>query len=100
MKIVQIYYQNNRSVRTTQLALFSIYACHIRTAESVILAIMDRLGITFTPADNVQPQRSRTVRTENVIAAVGAAGYRRKLKCVNALSHATVGDLPIRLMED
>ena len=68
LQIVQIYYENNGSVRATHRALRPIFGRHNRPSESLIRLTMDRFRTTFTLVDNTHPQRRRTVRTEDAIA--------------------------------
>jgi len=70
LQIVKRYYENNGSVRQTMRALRPIYGRHNRPSESLIRSTMDRFHTTFTLVDNRHPQRRRTVRTAEAIAAV------------------------------
>ncbi|XP_054745598.1 uncharacterized protein LOC129249937 [Anastrepha obliqua] len=70
LQIVQIYYENKGSVRATHRALRPIFGRHNRPSESLIRLTMDRFRTTFALVDNTHPQRRRTVRTEDAIAAV------------------------------
>lgn len=69
-QIVQIYFENHGSVRSTYRALRPFYGQHNRPSEQLIRLTMERFRATFTLNDNTHPQRCRTVRTEEVIAAV------------------------------
>lgn len=70
LQIVQIYFENHGSVRETYRALRPIYGRHNRPSEQLIRITINRFRTTHTLVDNVHPQRRRTVRTEEVIAAV------------------------------
>lgn len=69
-QIVQIYFENRGSVRSTYRALRPFYGPHNRPSEQLIRLTMERFRTTFSLNDNSHPQRQRTVRTEEVIAAV------------------------------
>ncbi|XP_023173537.2 uncharacterized protein LOC111601262 [Drosophila hydei] len=70
LQIVEIFYQNNGSIRQTFRALRPIYGVHNRPSERLIRITMDRFRSTFTLNDNVHPMRRRTVRTAEAVAAV------------------------------
>lgn len=70
LQIVEIYFQNSRSVRQTYRALRPHYGAHNRPSEQLIRNTMDRFMSTFTLMDNIHPVRAHTVRTEEAIAAV------------------------------
>ena len=70
LQIVEIFYQNNGSVRQTYRALRPFYGVHNRPSERLIRITMDRFRTTFTLNDNVHPVRRRTVRTEEAVAAL------------------------------
>lgn len=70
LQIVQIYFENNGSVREVYRKLRPFYGRHNRPSEQLIRLTMDRFRTTFTLCDNTHPQRRQTVRTEETIAAV------------------------------
>lgn len=70
LQIVQLYFENHGSVIHTYRALRPYYGPHNRPSKTLIRLTMDRFCSTHTLLDNVHPQRRRTVRTEEVVAAV------------------------------
>ena len=70
LQIVQIYFENNGSVREVYGKLRPFYGRHNRPSEQLIRLTMDRFRTTFTLCDNTHPQRRRTVLTEETIVAV------------------------------
>lgn len=70
VQIVEIFNQNNCSIRQTHRALLPFYGVHNRPSERLIRRTIDRFRTTFTVTDNVHPVRRRTVRTEEAVAAV------------------------------
>lgn len=70
MQIVEIFNQNNCSIRQTHRSLLPFYGVHNRPSERLIRRTIDRFRNTFTVTNNVHPVRRRTVRTEEAVAAV------------------------------
>lgn len=70
LQIAEIYFQKSRSVRETFRALRSIYGTHNRPSEQLIRRTIDRFLTTFTLLDNIHPERARTVRTSETVAAM------------------------------
>ena len=70
LQIVQFYFENNGSVRNTYRALRPFYPRQNHPSEQLIRLTMERFRTTFTLIDNLDPQRRRTVRTEEAIATV------------------------------
>lgn len=72
-QIVEIYFQNQSSVRQTYRALRPFYGRHNRPSEQAIRALMDKFRTTYSLHDVKPPTRQRNVRTEETIAAVSAS---------------------------
>lgn len=68
---MQIYNQNNGSVRATNRTLRLIIERHNRSDESVIRAIRGLVSHHVYSNDNTHPQRRHTVRTEDDIVKPG-----------------------------
>jgi len=70
LQIVQIFFENNGSVRKVYRKLRLFSDRYNRLSEQLIRLTLDRFRTTFTLCDNMHPQRRRTVRTEETIVAV------------------------------
>ena len=70
LQIVQLYYENGRSVKSVYRALRPIYGVHNRPAEGTIRHTIGKLENTLTLLDDTRLIRPRTARTVENIAAV------------------------------
>ena len=70
LQIVQLYYENGRSVKSVYRALRPIYGVHTRPTERTIQHTIGKLENNVTLLDNTRPIRPRTARTVDNIAAV------------------------------
>lgn len=73
LQIVQIYYQNQCSVRQTYRALREFYGAHNRPTERCIRRIIDKFRTQFTLLDIKTKTRQKSVRSQENIAAVAAS---------------------------
>ena len=67
---MQIYFENHGSVRNTFHELRPFYGQHNRPSEQLIRLTMNRFPTTFILYNNTHPPRRRTVRIEEIIAAI------------------------------
>ena len=70
LQIVQLYYENGRSVKSVYRAVRPIYGVHNRPTERTIRHTIGKLENNLTLLDDTQPIRPRTARTVENIAAV------------------------------
>ena len=70
LQIVQLCYENGRSVKSVYHALRPIYGVHNRPTESTIRYTIGKLEKNLTLLDDTRPIRPRTARTVENIAAV------------------------------
>ena len=70
LKIVQLYYENGRSVKSVYRALRPIYGVHNRPSERTIRHTIGKHENNLTLLDDTRPIRPRTARTVENIAAV------------------------------
>ena len=70
LQIVQLYYENGRSVKSVYHALRSIYGVHNRPTERIDRHSIGNLENNLTLLDDTRPIRPRTDRTVENIAAV------------------------------
>ena len=70
LQIVQLYYENGRSVKSIYRALRLIYGVHNRPTERTIRHSIGKLEKNLTLLDDTRPIRPRTARTVENIAAV------------------------------
>lgn len=70
LQIVQLYYENSRSVKNVFRALRSTYGQHNRPTERTIRNTITHLETQHSLLDNVRPNRPRPARSEENIAAV------------------------------
>ena len=70
LQIVQLYYENGRSVKSDYRALRPIYGVHNRPTECTIRHTIGKLKNNLKLLDDTQPIRLRTGRTVENIAAV------------------------------
>ena len=69
-EIIQIYFENQSSIRATYRRLRHFYGVHNRPSEQAIRRTVDRFRTTYSLEDAITPARRRNVRTEENIAAV------------------------------
>ena len=69
-QIIQIYFENQSSIRATYRRLRDFYGAHNRPSEQTIRRTVDRFRTTYSLHDAITPTRRRNVRTEENIAAV------------------------------
>jgi len=69
-EIIQIYFENQSSIRATYRRLRHLYGVHNRPSEQAIRRTVDRFRTTYSLEDAITPVRRRNVRTEDNIAAV------------------------------
>ena len=65
LQIVQLYYENERSVKSVYRALRPIYGVHNRPTERTIRHTIGKLENNLTLLDDTRPIRPRTARTED-----------------------------------
>ena len=70
LQIVQLYYENSRSVKNVFRALCSTYGQHNRPTERTIRNTITHLETQHSLLDNIRPNRLRPARSEQNIAAV------------------------------
>ena len=70
LQIVQLYYENGRSVKSVYRALKPIYGVHNRPTERTIRHTIGKLENNLILLDDTRPIRPRTARTVENIAAV------------------------------
>ena len=70
MQIIQIYYQNNESVRKTFRALREFDGPNNRPAEGTIRRLVNKFQSSATLTDTIVPVRQRNAPSEANIAAV------------------------------
>ena len=70
LQIIQIYYQNNQSVRKTFRALREFYGRNNRPAESTSRRLVNKFQSSTTLTDTIVPVRQRNARSEANITAV------------------------------
>ena len=70
LKIVQLYYENGRSVKSVYSALRLIYGVHNHPTERTIRHTIGKLENNLTLLDDTRPIRQRTARTVKNIAAL------------------------------
>ena len=70
LQIVQLYYENGRSVKSVYRAPRPIYGVHNRPTERTIRHTMSKLENNLILLDDTRPNRPRTARTVENIAAV------------------------------
>ena len=70
LQIVQLYYENGRSVKSVYRALRPIYGVHNRLTERTIRHTIGKLENNLTLLDDTRPNRPCTARTVENIAAV------------------------------
>ena len=70
LQIVQLYYENGRSVKSVYRALRPIYGVHNRPTEHTIRHTIGKLENNLTLLDDTRPIRPRTARTVKNIVAV------------------------------
>ena len=70
VQIIQIYYQNNESVRKTLRALREFDGRNNRPAESTIRRLVNKFQSSATLTDTIVPRRQRNAPSEANIAAV------------------------------
>ena len=73
LQIVQIYYQNQCSVRQTYRALREFYGAHNRPTERGIRRVIDKFLTQFTLLDIKPKTRQKSVRSQENIDAVAAS---------------------------
>lgn len=64
LHIVEIYLENNFSIRETHRAIRTFYGAHNRPSGRLIRETIDRFRNTFTLNDNTQPIKRRIMRTQ------------------------------------
>ena len=69
-EIIQIYFENQSSIRATYRRLRHLYGLHNRPSQQAIRRTVDRFRTTYSLEDAITPARRRNVRTEENIAAV------------------------------
>lgn len=72
-QIVEIYFQNQCSIKNVYRALREFYGAHNRPSETTIKNVITKFRSTFTLLDAKPPTRRRRVRTEENIAVVEAS---------------------------
>ncbi|XP_055308848.1 uncharacterized protein LOC129572772 [Sitodiplosis mosellana] len=70
LQIVQLYYENSRSVRNVFRGLRSTYGQHHRPTEPTIRNTIAKLETQFTLLDDLRPNRPHPARSAENIAAV------------------------------
>ena len=70
LQIVQLYYENGRSVKSVYRALRPIYGVHNRPTERTTRHTIGKLENNLTLLDVTRPIRPRIARTVENIAAV------------------------------
>lgn len=70
LQIIQLYYENQRSVRNVFCALRPSYGRHNLPVETTIRHTIETLESQFTLLDDRRPNRPHPARTEENIAAV------------------------------
>ena len=70
LQIVQLYYENQRSVKNVFRALRGDYGRHNRPTEPTIRNTITKIETQFTLLDDTRPNRPRPARSEENIAAV------------------------------
>lgn len=70
LQIVEIYFSNGKSVRRTYRALRDVYGKNHRPSETTIHQTIEKLRTTFTLLDSKPLTRQKTVRSDEMIAAV------------------------------
>ena len=70
LQIVQLYYENGRSVKCLYRALRPNYDVHNRPTERTIRHTIGKFENNLTLLDDTRPIRPRTARTVENIAAV------------------------------
>ena len=69
LRIVQLYYENGRSVKSVYRVLRPIYGVHSHPTERTIRHTIGKLENNLTLLDYTRPIRPRTARTvENIVA--------------------------------
>ena len=77
LQIVQLYYENSRSVKNVFRALRSTYGQHNRPTERTIRHTIIHQETQYSLLDNVQPNRPRPARSEENIAAIARFDFVR-----------------------
>ena len=70
LQIVQLYFENGRSVKSVSRALRPIYGVHNCPTERTIRHTIGKLQNNLTLLDDTRPMRPRTARAVENIAAV------------------------------
>ena len=70
LQIVQLYYENRRSVKSVYRALRPIYGVHNRPTKRTIRHTIGKLDNNLTLLDDTRPIRPRTAQTVENIATV------------------------------
>ena len=78
LQIVQLYYENGRSVKSVYRALRPIYGVHNRPTERAIRHTIGKLENNLSLLDDTRPIRPRTARTVENIAADPEESIRRR----------------------
>ncbi len=73
LQIIQIFYQNNRSLKGTLRALRPFYGPHNRPSQSTIQRLVKKFESTFTLHNVPVPVKQRKARSEQNIAAASAS---------------------------
>lgn len=73
LQVIQIYYQNSRSITATLRALRPFYRRHNLPAESTIRRLVQKFESTFSLHNVPVPVRRRNARSEENIAAAEAS---------------------------
>ena len=69
-QIIQVYFKNGSSIRSTYRRLRDFYGTYSRPSEQAIHRIVDRFRSAFSLHDAITPTRQRNARNKDNITAV------------------------------